>query len=64
MPKNGEENKDLAMHPLTVNIDKSDLFVPIKNSRQARTRKSNKVHSVDLPDGLKEVVQENERHLK
>ena len=61
MPKDDEESTDLAMHPMTANIDTSDLFVPIKNGRQARKRKSDKVQSVELLDGLRDILQENEK---
>ena len=61
MPKDDEESTDLAMHPITANIDKSDLFVPIKNGRQARKRKSDKVLSVELLDGLRDILQEHDK---
>lgn len=54
------ENADLDIKQLNEKMEEKDLFVPTRNGKQARKRKLDKGQSVEILEGLKDIMKESD----
>ena len=54
------ENADQDIKQLNEKVEEKDLFVPTRNGKQPRKRKSDKGQSVEILEGLKDIMKERD----
>ena len=57
---NAWENADQDIKQLNEKVKEKDLFVPTRNGKQARKRKLDKGQSVEILEGLKDIMKESD----